>query len=199
MSFDIPPDLAAGLRAWIADIVRTELKVQLAGIVPSPKVPPSPFMTAKEAGEYARVSAATIRKWIRTDRLQAHGAGRELRVRIDDLVDALRPQWHRAAIRGNRTRERELSPEELADQAIERWDGEREMLRRPNMTGDEALRLAGPLTATGFGGREGVRTRERNKEQRLVREGKLTQAEFDKHQADRDRLSRLDRARRRGG
>jgi excisionase family DNA binding protein len=196
MSFDIPPDLAAGLRAWIADIVRTELKVQLAGIVPSPKVPPSPFMTAKEAGEYARVSAATIRKWIRAERLQAHGAGRELRVRIDDLVDALRPQRHRSAIRGSR--ERELSPEELANEMIERWDGEREMLRRSNMTGDEALRLAGPLTASGFGGREGARTRDRNKEQRLVREGKLTQVEFDKRQAERDRLSRLDRARRRG-
>lgn len=197
MSFDIPPDLAAGLRAWIADIVRAELKVQLAGIVPSPKVPPSPFMTAKEAGEYARVSAATIRKWIRTERLQAHGTGRELRVRIDDLVNALRPQQHRSAIRtGSRTRE--LSPEELANEMIERWDGEREMLRRPNMTGEEALRLAGPLTASGFGGREGARTRDRNKEQRLVREGKLAQAEFDKRQAERDRLSRLDRARRRG-
>jgi len=195
MSFDIPPDLAAGLRAWIADIVRTELKVQLAGIVPSPKVPPSPFMTSKEAGEYARVSAATIRKWIRTGRVQAHGAGRELRVRIDDLVDALRPQRLRSALRGSRERER--SPEELADEMIERWEGEREMLRRPNMTGDEALRLAGPLTASGFGGREGARTRDRNKEQRLVREGKLTQAEFGKRQAERDRLSRLDRARRR--
>jgi hypothetical protein len=116
-------------------------------------------------------------------------------VRIDDLVDALRPQRHRSAIRGSR--ERELSPEELADEMIERWDGEREMLRRPNMTGDEAVRLAGPLTASGFGGREGARTRDRNKEQRLVRERKLTQGEFDKRQAERDRLSRLDRARRR--
>lgn len=195
MTFDIPPDLAAGLRAWIADIVRTELKVQLAGIAPSPKVPPSPYMTTAEAGEYARVSSATIRKWIRNGRLLAHGAGREVRVRIDDLVDALRPQRHRSAIRG--TGERERSPEELADEMIEQWDGEREMLRRPNMTGDEALRLAGPLTPTGFGGREGARTRDRNKEQRLVREGKLAQAEFDKRQAERDRLSRLDRARRR--
>jgi excisionase family DNA binding protein len=195
MTFDIPPDLAAGLRAWIADIVRTELKVQLAGIVPSPKVPPSPYMTTAEAGEYARVSPSTIRKWIRNGRLEAHGAGRGVRVRIDDLVDALRPQRHRSAIRGSR--ERELSPEELADEMIERWDGEREMLRRPNMTGDEAVRLAGPLTASGFGGREGARTRDRNKEQRLVRERKLTQGEFDKRQAERDRLSRLDRARRR--
>ncbi|HEU0035895.1 MAG TPA: helix-turn-helix domain-containing protein [Kofleriaceae bacterium] len=196
MSFDIPPDLAAGLRAWIADIVRTELKVQLAGIVPSPKVPPSPYMTAKEAGEYARVSAATIRKWIRTGRLQAHGAGRELRVRIDDLVDTLRPQPRRTSVRGSGARE--LSPEDLAHEMVERWEGEREMLRRPNMTGGEALRLAGPLTASGFGGREASRTRDRNKEQRLVRDGKLSQAEFDKRQAERDRLSRLDRARRRG-
>ena len=48
---DIPPDLAAGVRAWIADIVRTELKIQLANIVPSPKAPPSPYMTTAEAGE----------------------------------------------------------------------------------------------------------------------------------------------------
>lgn len=196
MSLDIPPDLAAGLRAWIADIVRTELKVQLAGIVPSPKVPPSPFMTVKEAGEYARVSPATIRKWIRDGRLEAHGAGRELRVRVDDLIDALRSPQRRRAPRAGKVRE--LSPEELANEMIERWDGEREMLRRPNMTGDEALRLAGPLSASGFGGREGARTRDRNKEQRLMREGKLSQAEFNTRQAERDRLSRLDRARRDG-
>ena len=196
MTFDIPPDLAAGLRAWIADIVRTELKVQLAGIVPSPKVPPSPFMTTKEAGEYARISPATIRKWIRLGRLQAHGAGREVRVRLDDLVDALRPQGRRCMIREQSNRD--VSPEDLADRMIERWEGEREMLRRPNITGDEALRLAGPLTPSAFAGREGARTRDRNKDQRLMQEGKLTRTEFQKRQAERERLSRLDRTRRLG-
>src|ERR1700733_9747179 len=41
MSFDIPPDLAAGLRAWIADIVRTELKVQRADRRPRRRATPS--------------------------------------------------------------------------------------------------------------------------------------------------------------
>jgi excisionase family DNA binding protein len=191
---DVPPDLAAGVRAWIAAIVRTELEVQLAGIVPSPKAPPSPYMTTSEAAEYARVSSATIRRWIRDGRLQAHGAGREVRVRVDNLVDTLRPRGRRS----QPVKRRELSPEELADQWFERMEGEREMERRPDMTGAEALRLAGPLDSSGFGGREASRTRERNKEKRLVQDGKLTRAEFDKRQADRDRLSQLDRARRRG-
>jgi hypothetical protein len=72
------------------------------------------------------------------------------------------------------------------------------MVRRKNMTGNEALRLAGPLSASGFAGREGARNRERNKEKRLVQEGKLSQQEFEKRQAERDRLSQLDRARRQG-
>lgn len=195
MSFiDVPADLMAGIRAWIADIVRTELKVQLAGNVPSPKAPPSPYMTTSEAGEYARVSSATIRRWIRDGRLQAHGAGREVRVRIDDLVDALRPQGHRGQPRGRR----EPTPEALADQMIARMEGEREMARRPNMTGAEALRLAGPLGRSEFAGREGARTRERNKERRLMQEGKLSIAEFGKREAERERLRALDRARRRG-
>lgn len=164
---DIPPDLAAGVRAWIADIVRTELKIQLAGIVPSPKAPPSPYMTTAEAGEYARLSSATIRRWIRDGRLQPHGVGREIRVRLDDLVEALRPQTRN---RSQRHRERELSPEEMADQMIARMEGEREMARRSDMTAAEALRLAGPLEPSSFGGREGARARDRNKEQRLVRD-----------------------------
>ena len=81
---------------------------------------------------------------------------------------------------------------------IARMEGEREMERRPNMTGAEALRLAGPLDPSGFGGREAARTRERNKEQRLVDQGKLARAEFEKRQAERNRISQLDRARRRG-
>jgi hypothetical protein len=63
------------------------------------------------------------------------------------------------------------------------------------MTGEEALRLAGALEPASFAGREGARARDRNKEQRLVAEGKLARAEFTKRQAERDRLSRLDRAR----
>lgn len=191
---DITSDLAAGVRAWIADIVRAELKVQLAGIVPSPKVPPSPYMTTAEAGEYARVSPVTIRRWNRDGRLQAHGAGREVRVRVDDLVEALRPRGRRSQPGGRR----ELTPEELADQMIARMEGEREMERRPSKTGAEALRLAGPLDPSGFGGREAARTRERNKEQRLMEEGKLSIAEFGKREAEREMLRALDRARRRG-
>jgi excisionase family DNA binding protein len=189
---DIPPDLAAGIRAWVADIVRTELKIQLAGIVPSPKAPPSPYMTTAEAGEYARVSSATIRRWIRDGRLQAHGAGREIRVRLDDIVEALRPNAR------NRKRgrvERKLSPEEQADVDFEHMLGEHEMERRTDMTGTEALRLAGPLDAAGFGNRQGTRTRQRNKELKLVDAGKLSRAEFAKREAERERINGLDRAR----
>jgi excisionase family DNA binding protein len=188
---DIPSDLAAGIRAWIAEIVRAELTFQLAGIVPSPKAPPSPYMTTAEAGEYARVSSTTIRRWIRDGRLQAHGAGREIRVRVDDLVDALRPQSRRWGKRG----ERELSEDEQIDRMIAHMEGEREMARRRDMTGAEALRLAGPLEPSAFGGREGARARDRNKEKRLVDEGKLSRAEFAKREAERERLSKLDRAR----
>lgn len=45
------------------------------------------------------------------------------------------------------------------------------------MTGEEALRLAGPLEPASFAGRGGARARDRNKERRLVDEGKLTRAE----------------------
>jgi hypothetical protein len=63
------------------------------------------------------------------------------------------------------------------------------------MTGAEALRLAGPLDRQGFGGREGARTRLHKKDLQLVREGKLSPADFKKREAERERLRRLDRAR----
>lgn len=192
-SVDVPAELTAGIRAWIADIVQSELKLQLAGIVSRPEPPPSPYMTTAEAGEYARVSSHTIRRWIRDGRLEIHGAGRHLRVRLDDLIEALRPQSRRHTARRV---ERELSVDEQVERTFARMEGEREMMRRPTMTGEEALRLAGPLESASFAGREGARARDRSKEQRLVDDGKLSRAEFTKRQAERDRLSRLDRARR---
>jgi excisionase family DNA binding protein len=191
IGIDIPAELAVGIRAWIADIVRIELRSQLAGIVPPPK-PPRPYMTTAEAGEYARVSSHTIRRWISDGRLQAHGAGREIRVRLDDLVEALRPKSRR---RNGQRAERELSVDEQVERMLARMDGEREMVRLTNMTGAEALRLAGPVEPSSFAGREGARVRDRNKDQRLVNEGKISRPEFTKRQAERERLSRLDRAR----
>jgi hypothetical protein len=140
-------------------------------------------------------SPASIRRWIRTGRLQSVGVGRTIRVRVDDLVAALLPKAERQKEHA-RGANRELSPEDMARRDIAYWDGERQMEARPLMTADEAVRIAGPLTASELGGREGARARMRNKERELVREGKLSTAEFKKRQAHRDQLSRLDRARR---
>lgn len=48
-------------------------------------------MRVAEAARYAGVTEQTIRRWIRTGRLNAHYAGRVLRVDQNDLDRALRP------------------------------------------------------------------------------------------------------------
>jgi excisionase family DNA binding protein len=93
----------AGLRSLIADVVRDEVRRALADHAPAT----ADLLTVAEAADAARVSAATVRRWIRTGQLAAQGDGRRLRVRRRDLDQLLTA--------GPR-RELRLTPEQIADQ-----------------------------------------------------------------------------------
>lgn len=91
--------LEAGLRSLIAEVVREEL----AKILPQPA---DEYLSPAGAADVARVKPATIRRWIRSGQLQAHHAGRAVRIRRADLELFLR-SGGRAA--------NDLTPEQLAD------------------------------------------------------------------------------------
>lgn len=48
---------------------------------------PSPFLTVQEVASFLRISTLTVRRWIETGDLPAIKAGRQYRIRRDD-VDA---------------------------------------------------------------------------------------------------------------
>lgn len=78
--------------------------------------PTSEYLSTAEASSLARVSTGTIRRWINEERLKNFGAGREIRVRRDELEALMRPDGKRQR---RRMRERprapvKLSPEEQA-------------------------------------------------------------------------------------
>lgn len=98
----------AGLRTWVADLVRQEVARALAGVPPDAKVP-GPYLTTAEAAELARVTSGTIRRWIAAGVLEPHRAGREIRVRMDQLAEAMRPRHRRSRLPASM-----VSPEEGA-------------------------------------------------------------------------------------
>ena len=52
---------------------------------------PEELLTIKEAMAFAKVSDATIRRWIRSKRLQAYRVGGQVRIDKADLVKFLQP------------------------------------------------------------------------------------------------------------
>jgi excisionase family DNA binding protein len=80
------------LRAFVAEVVRDELKKQRAE-----SARPDTFLSTAEAAELARVHQKTIRRWIKTGRLEALNAGRERRVRRADLEQLLKAGRRRPA------------------------------------------------------------------------------------------------------
>lgn len=101
--------LEHGLRELIVDLVREEVRRVLGEATQ-----PDEFLTTAEAAEVAKVAQGTIRRWIRDGRLTPHHAGRELRVRRVDL-DAI--------MRDGGRRDRERTPEELAEDFVKRRHG----------------------------------------------------------------------------
>jgi excisionase family DNA binding protein len=90
------------LEKSIGDMVRRIVREELASVVAKP---PTEYLSTSEAAELARVAPGTIRRWIREERLDRHKAGREVRVKRDQLEQLLR---------SDRRPANDLTPEELA-------------------------------------------------------------------------------------
>ena len=92
------PTLAieAALRVLLRDVVRDEVRAaireELAATLAATAggaASTSEFLTTEEAATVARVEPATVREWVRRGDLRRHQAGRELRVRRDELEEFL--------------------------------------------------------------------------------------------------------------
>ena len=77
--------LESGLRELIAELVRDEVRRALGD---APKH--DEFLSTPAAAQVADVAQGTIRRWVREGRLEAHRAGRVVRVRRADLERVLR-------------------------------------------------------------------------------------------------------------
>ena len=82
--------------------------IVLAAVLAERSVP-AELMTTAEAGAYAKVSPATVRRWIAAGKLPEHRAGREVRIARADL-DALLQRGTRRPQPQNS----EKTPEDLA-------------------------------------------------------------------------------------
>jgi excisionase family DNA binding protein len=88
-------DALEGLRAFIASVVRAELKSFAT------KPANDEYLSTAEAAQIARVTSGTIRRWVRSKQLTKHGTGSRVRIRRDELERYL-------------SGEAEASPEERA-------------------------------------------------------------------------------------
>jgi excisionase family DNA binding protein len=70
-----------GLRQFIADVVRAELKLTAE---------PEEFLSTHAAAEFAKVAPGTIRRWVKHGKLREHRAGRLMRISRSDLQRLLR-------------------------------------------------------------------------------------------------------------
>ncbi len=68
-----------GLRTFIADIVRSELKLTAT------KPANDEYLSTADAAQIARVTPGTIRRWVRAKELTKHGKGPRVRIRRDEL------------------------------------------------------------------------------------------------------------------
>jgi len=91
-------DFVEQLRDLIGSVVREEVAKALAGARGVPASDPS-YLSSAEAAALARVTQATVRRWIREERLKDHGAGREVRVAREELAGLMRPGKKRLASR----------------------------------------------------------------------------------------------------
>jgi len=81
--------LESKLRALLADVIRDEVKRAVADAVRD-AVRVDEYLSTQEAAAFARVAPGTIRRWIRTRRLQRCSAGRTLRVSRAELERVIR-------------------------------------------------------------------------------------------------------------
>lgn len=72
--------IAQQLRVWIAEAVQEALRTERERTVLQE------YLSTRQAASLANVSQGTIRRWIRDGRLEAKGAGRELRVEHEKLM-----------------------------------------------------------------------------------------------------------------
>lgn len=87
-----------GLQEWIRGIVREEVRCAIADLA-GPQI----YLSTSEAAEIARVTPGTIRRWVREGRLQGAGAGRDVRVRREELQGIMAPGRRRAPRRDPQT------------------------------------------------------------------------------------------------
>ncbi len=86
-------DPLEGLRAFIADVVRSELKLS------NSKPANDEYLSTADAAHIAKVTPGTIRRWVRGKLLTKHGSSSRVRIRRDELerylageVEALSPE-----------------------------------------------------------------------------------------------------------
>jgi excisionase family DNA binding protein len=77
-------DIADTLRALVREEVRAEIR-KVLDQAQSPE-----YLTTSTAADFAKLSEATIRRWVRRGKLASFRAGRELRVLRSDLERVLK-------------------------------------------------------------------------------------------------------------
>lgn len=82
------------LAAAIRQLVQAEVASQVAAALAAR---PSDLMTTAEAARHAKVSPATVRRWITAGKLTEHRAGREVRIARADLEKLLHRGTRRTA------------------------------------------------------------------------------------------------------
>src|SRR4051794_28140235 len=93
--------IEAGLRALLTEVAREVIREELA------KMPThEEYLSTANAAAHAQVAAGTIRRWIRERRLIGYRAGRQVRVRREDLDKLL--------LSGPSVNANQLTPEQLA-------------------------------------------------------------------------------------
>lgn len=85
------------------------LQAELRAATATVERPADDYLSTQAAAKLADVADGTIRRWIRERRLELHRAGRHLRVKRADLERMMRDDGRR---------DREQSPEELAEEFI---------------------------------------------------------------------------------
>jgi excisionase family DNA binding protein len=99
-------------------IIREELRAALdARPAPAPAPAPAGYLKVSVAAERYSVAPETLREWIRAGKLPRHRAGREWRVRPED-VEAL-------MARGGTTAPGEVDPAALAGSILRRMQRQR--------------------------------------------------------------------------
>ncbi len=89
------------LRELLREVLREEIRAALRELLPAATAqvttPPSAYLSTAEAADLARVRPETVRAWITAGRLRGHRAGREWRIRRDELEALMAVGVERAA------------------------------------------------------------------------------------------------------